>query len=67
MRRMQLETSTLVLIIFLGASLSAVIAAVKQRNTLGWLVFGAMLPLIAVVAVCCLPARGGSNAHTPRL
>ncbi len=34
---------------------AAVVASSKQRNVVGWLIAGALFPLISVIAILCLP------------
>ena len=48
----------LILIMFLGAAISAVVASGKNRNVVGWAALGALLPLISIVIVCSLPKEG---------
>jgi hypothetical protein len=43
-----------VLIIF-GSMISTFIALSKRRNAVGWFLFGMFMPIIAVVAIACLP------------
>jgi uncharacterized membrane protein YoaK (UPF0700 family) len=43
-------------IMFVGAVISAIIAAGKNRSVGGWALLGALMPLIAVIIVACLPA-----------
>lgn len=38
----------------IGAIVAAVVASNKHRNVIGWSVFGLLLPVIAVIAVCCV-------------
>lgn len=45
----------LVMVMFLGAAISATVASSKERNVIGWLIGGALFPLISVIAICCLP------------
>lgn len=47
---------TFVIVMVLGALFSAFIAASKGRNPAGWLVVGALFPLIGAIAIVCLPA-----------
>jgi|HubBroStandDraft_6_1064221.scaffolds.fasta_scaffold125516_4 hypothetical protein len=47
----------LVTIMLIGAAVAGVVASGKHRNTVGWGFFGALFPLIAVIAICCLPAK----------
>lgn len=44
-----------VLFMIVGAFICAVVAGNKQRNVIGWLIAGALFPLIAVIAIVCLP------------
>ncbi len=44
----------LLFICILGAVISGVLAAGKNRNPVGWIVLGFLLPLIGVVAVLCV-------------
>lgn len=39
----------------IGTIVAAIVASGKQRNTLGWGIFGLCLPVIAIVAVLCVP------------
>ncbi len=41
----------------IGAGISAAIAGHKQRNVGGWLLFGFLIPVIAVTAIICLPSK----------
>ncbi|MDB4960075.1 MAG: hypothetical protein JWP01_74 [Myxococcales bacterium] len=45
----------LALMIF-GGLVSATLAANKQRNVVAWLIVGALMPLISIVAIACLPS-----------
>jgi hypothetical protein len=56
------EVTMVWVIILVGAVTSAVIAANKGRNVLGWCLLGACLPLISIIAVACLPAADASQA-----
>jgi len=49
------NTSLIVLFMAIGALGCAFGAAQKHRNIGGWIFAGAMFPLIALVAVFCLP------------
>ncbi|MBA3463879.1 MAG: hypothetical protein H0T46_28235 [Deltaproteobacteria bacterium] len=44
-------------IMLIGAVISATIASGKNRSVGGWAVLGALMPLIAAVLVSCLPAE----------
>jgi hypothetical protein len=39
-----------------GAFVSLAVASSKRRNPLAWFAIGFVLPLISVVAICCLPS-----------
>ncbi len=54
-------TGTTLFIIIAGALISAAVASGKQRNVGGWLIFGALLPVIAVIVVACLPSLAPSS------
>lgn len=45
----------LLVIMLVGAAISAVIASVKQRSVFTWLVFGGLFPLISAIVLLCLP------------
>lgn len=45
-----------IVFMIVGALVSAVVAANKQRNVFGWLIFGALMPLISVIAILCVPS-----------
>ena len=45
----------LITFMLIGATISAITASNKQRSVGGWLVFGALMPLISVIAILCLP------------
>ncbi|MDQ3370981.1 MAG: hypothetical protein M3680_36645 [Myxococcota bacterium] len=47
-------TSTTLVIIMLGALSSAAIASAKRRNVGGWLLCGALFPIISVIVLACL-------------
>jgi hypothetical protein len=54
-------------LILFGGAISAMVAASKGRNVIGWLVCGALFPVISVVAILCLPsAVPPPEATTPR-
>lgn len=46
----------LAIICLCGALVSCFIAAGKNRNAFGWLVAGALIPLISVIILLALPA-----------
>jgi hypothetical protein len=41
-------------IAILGALISGIVAAGKNRNAIGWGALGFCLPLIGVIVACCL-------------
>ena len=43
------------IIAIVGACVSGSIAAEKQQPTVPWAALGFFLPLIGVIAVCCVP------------
>lgn len=49
--------SVLLFIAAIGSLVAGGIASAKQRSTAGWAVFGLLFPLIAIVAIACLPER----------
>jgi hypothetical protein len=55
----------LVLICFFGALISAAIAVSKNRNGIGWLVAGALLPLISVVILLSLEPLPAAEVKRP--
>ena len=40
-------------IMLVGATLCAIIASSKQRNVIGWMIAGALFPVIAILIVAC--------------
>lgn len=44
-----------VVLMIVCSIISAAVASGKNRNVAGWVVCGALFPLIAVIAISCLP------------
>ena len=60
-----MDPAFLMLLMFLGAGVSAVIASSKRRNVIGYLILGALMPLIGIVAIACLPALPEAGDTNP--
>ena len=59
----------LAVIMLLGAGISALIASTKNRNPIGWLILGALFPLIGIIVISCqsaLPLPGVAGAPLVR-
>jgi hypothetical protein len=50
-----MDNGIFILFMFIGATVAAVVASSKQRNVVGWLIAGALFPLISIIAILCLP------------
>jgi hypothetical protein len=57
----------LLMIVLVGAGVSAAVAASKNRNPIGWLIFGALLPLIAVICAFVVAPLPSDALDAPRL
>lgn len=60
-----MNNGSLLAIMTIGAVLSAIIASGKGRSPLGWFVLGGLFPLIAMIAILCLPAVVTPAAAVP--
>ena len=49
--------SFLLAIMAVGAFFSGAVASAKHRSVAAWSILGACFPLIAAVAICCVPER----------
>jgi len=44
-------------IALIGSAVATFVAFSKNRNPFGWALAGLLLPVIGVLAVCCLPEK----------
>ena len=54
---MQIDPAIVLLVMIIGATISGTVASAKERSIGGWVVFGMFFPLIAIVAIFCVPSR----------
>ena len=60
-----MEPGMVMVLMLIGAGVSAWLASTKRRNVAGYLVLGALMPLIGIVAIACLPALPAPNDTSP--
>jgi len=60
-----MDPAVLMVVMIAGGGISAAIASSKRRNVLGYLVLGALMPLIGIVAIACLPALSEAGDTNP--
>jgi len=60
-----MNPGVLIVVMFVGAFFSAAIASSKRRNVVGYLVLGALMPVIGIVAISCLPALPEAGETNP--
>lgn len=54
-------------IMILGATISAFLAASKNRNVVGWLVAGACFPAISIIILACQSTLAPPQPVPPQL
>jgi hypothetical protein len=54
---MNIHPAIILLFMIIGATISGVVASAKERSVGGWVLFGMFFPVIAIVAILCLPSR----------
>jgi hypothetical protein len=60
-----MDPAVMVLFMILGGGISAAIASSKRRNVAGYLALGALMPLIGIIAIACLPALPEAGETNP--
>jgi len=57
-----MSNEALSILMILGAFGSAIVAATKNRNAVGWFFAGALFPVIAALIILCVPALPTTEA-----